>query len=123
VEAKADSARNFWGTGEGDYRFVYTCWGNFWRGPAPCFFWRGSIWIFIMSTQPTDFSGFIVFFLILCFFMIAYCIGILVHSSLMYEDKNNIGKNSRSGWVLSMVAGAGITGWMFYYGYYVNFLR
>lgn len=64
-----------------------------------------------------------IFFLILCFFMIAYCMGILVHSSLMYEDKNNISKDSRSGWVLSMVAGAGITGWMFYYGYYMNFLR
>ncbi len=49
--------------------------------------------------------------------------GMLIHSALMYEDKKNIGKDSHSGWVLSMVAGVGITGWMFYYGYYVNFLR
>ena len=57
------------------------------------------------------------------FFMISYCMGILVHSALMYEDKNKIGKDSRNGWILSMVAGTGITGWMFYYGYYMNFLR
>ena len=61
--------------------------------------------------------------LIVSFFMISYCMGILVHSALMYEDKNKIGKDSRNGWILSMVAGTGITGWMFYYGYYMNFLR
>jgi len=49
--------------------------------------------------------------------------GMMIHSALMYEDKKNIGKDSRIGWVLSMVAGTGITGWMFYYGYYVNFVR
>ncbi len=32
-------------------------------------------------------------------------------------------KDSPKGWVLCMMAGTGITGWMFYYGYYVNFLR
>ncbi len=76
-----------------------------------------------MSTQPADFSGFIIGILILSFFMISYCMGIMVHSALMYKDKNNIGKDSRGGWILSMTAGAGITGWMFYYGYYINFLR
>ena len=64
-----------------------------------------------------------VVFLSFSFLAISYFMGMLVHSSLMYEDKRNIGKDSRSGWVLSMVAGTGITGWMFYYGYYVNFLR
>jgi|TARA_B110000003_G_scaffold156834_1_gene157291 hypothetical protein len=48
--------------------------------------------------------------------------GMMIHSALMYEDKKNIGKDSRIGWVLSMVAGTGITGWMFYYGYYMNFV-
>ena len=76
-----------------------------------------------MSIQPSDFSGFIIGTLIVSFFMISYCMGILVHSALMYEDKNKIGKDSRNGWILSMVAGTGITGWMFYYGYYMNFLR
>ena len=76
-----------------------------------------------MSIQPSDFSGFMIGTLIVSFFMISYCMGILVHSALMYEDKNKIGKDSRNGWVLSMVAGTGITGWMFYYGYYMNFLR
>ena len=61
--------------------------------------------------------------LLLFFLMISYCMGVMVHSALMYEDKKNIGKDSRNGWILSMVAGAGITGWMFYYGYYMNFLR
>ena len=76
-----------------------------------------------MSNQLPDFSGFMVATLLLFFLMISYCMGVMVHSALMYEDKNNIGKDSRNGWILSMVAGAGITGWMFYYGYYMNFLR
>ena len=76
-----------------------------------------------MSTQPLELSGSMIGILIVSFFMISYCLGIMVHSSLMYEDKNNIGKDSRNGWILSMVAGTGITGWMFYYGYYMNFLR
>ena len=76
-----------------------------------------------MSIQPSDLSGSMIGTLIVSFFMISYCMGILVHSALMYEDKNKIGKDSRNGWILSMVAGTGITGWMFYYGYYMNFLR
>ena len=76
-----------------------------------------------MSTQPSDFSGFTIIVLALSFFTISYFMGMLVHSAFMYEDKKNIAKDSRSGWVLSMVAGTGITGWMFYYGYYANFLR
>ena len=76
-----------------------------------------------MSNQLPDFSGFMIATLLLFFLMISYCMGVMVHSALMSEDKNNIGKDSRNGWILSMVAGAGITGWMFYYGYYMNFLR
>jgi hypothetical protein len=76
-----------------------------------------------MSTQPSDFSGFMIVILALSFFTLSYFMGMLVHSALMYEDTKNIGKDSRRGWVLSMVAGTGITGWMFYYGYYMNFLR
>ena len=76
-----------------------------------------------MSNQASEFSGFMIFILILSFFTISYFMGMMVHSSLMYEDKKNIGKDSRIGWVLSMLVGTGITGWMFYYGYYMNFLR
>ena len=47
--------------------------------------------------------------------------GMLVHSAWMYEDKGSVKKDSRAAWILCMVAGTGITGWMFYYGYYVNF--
>ena len=76
-----------------------------------------------MSTEASEFSGFMIFILVLSFFTISYFMGMMVHSSLMYEDKKSIGKDSRIGWVLSMLVGTGITGWMFYYGYYMNFLR
>ena len=76
-----------------------------------------------MSTQPSDFSGFMIIILLLSFVTISYFMGMMVHSAFMHEDKNKIGKDSRNGWILSMVAGTGITGWMFYYGYYMNFLR
>ena len=76
-----------------------------------------------MSTLASEFSGFMILILVVSFFAISYFMGMMVHSSLMYEDKKNIGKDSRIGWVLSMLVGTGITGWMFYYGYYMNFLR
>lgn len=76
-----------------------------------------------MSNQPVDFSGYMIIILIVSFLTLSYFMGMLVHSAFMYEDKNNVGKDSRNGWILSMVAGTGITGWMFYYGYYVNFIR
>ena len=57
------------------------------------------------------------------FLAISYFMGMLVHSAFMYEDKNNMKKDSQMSWVLCMVAGTGITGWMFYYGYYMNFVR
>jgi hypothetical protein len=76
-----------------------------------------------MSVQPSGVSGFMVIVLVLSFFTISYFMGMLVHSALMYEDQKEIKKDSRNGWVLSMIVGTGITGWIFYYGYYVNFLR
>jgi len=48
--------------------------------------------------------------------------GMLVHSAWMYEDKGSMKKDSKIAWILCWVAGTSITGWMFYYGYYVNFL-
>ena len=50
-----------------------------------------------------------IFILVLSFFTISYFMGMMVHSSLMYEDKKSIGKDSRIGWVLSMLVGTGIT--------------
>ena len=47
-----------------------------------------------MSNQLPDFSGFMIATLLLFFLMISYCMGVMVHSALMYEDKNNIEKNS-----------------------------
>lgn len=68
-----------------------------------------------------EFSPFMMVILVLSFFAISFFMGMLVHSALMYEDKNNLKKDSRRAWLLSMTAGTGITGWMFLYGYYVNF--
>ena len=61
--------------------------------------------------------------MVFSFLAISYFMGMLVHSALMYEDKNNMKKDSRMSWILCMIAGTGITGWMFYYGYYMNFVR
>ena len=74
-----------------------------------------------MNTQLSEFSGYMILILVLSFFVISFFMGMLVHSAWMYEDKGNVKKDSRAAWVLCMVAGTSITGWMFYYGYYVNF--
>ena len=76
-----------------------------------------------MVGNQLEFSPFMIFVIVLSFLGISYFMGMLVHSSLMYEDKNNMKKDSMKAWVLCMVVGTGITGWMFYYGYYVNFGR
>ena len=74
-----------------------------------------------MSTQLSEFSGYMILILVLSFFVISFFMGMLVHSAWMYEDKGSVKKDSKLAWILCMVAGTGITGWMFYYGYYVNF--
>ena len=70
-----------------------------------------------------EFSPFMIFIMFLSFLGISYFMGMLVHSSLMYEDKRNLKKDSLKAWILCMAAGTGITLWMFYYGYYVNFFQ
>ena len=74
-----------------------------------------------MNTQLSEFSGYMILILVLSFFVISFFMGMLVHSAWMYEDKGSVKKDSKLAWILCMVAGTGITGWMFYYGYYVNF--
>ncbi|MBI4389960.1 MAG: hypothetical protein HY580_07250 [Nitrospinae bacterium] len=61
--------------------------------------------------------------LFLSFLAISFFMGMLVHSAFVYEDKNNLKKDSKKAWVLCMSAGTGITFWMFFYGYYVNFFH
>lgn len=68
-----------------------------------------------------EFPPSIILVLVFSFFAISYFMGMLVHSGWMYEDKKNLKKDSRQAWALCMAAGTGITGWMFAYGYYVNF--
>ncbi len=70
-----------------------------------------------------EFTPFMILIMVFSFLAISYFMGMLVHSAFMYEDKNNMKKDSRMSWILCMVAGTGITGWMFYYGYYMNFVR
>lgn len=70
-----------------------------------------------------EFSPFMIFIMVLSFLVISYFMGMLVHSALMYEDKKNLKKDSVKAWILCMAAGTGITVWMFFYGYYVNFFR
>ena len=69
-----------------------------------------------------EFSPIMVLVLFLSFLGISFCMGMLIHASFMHEDKNNLQRDSRKAWILSMTAGAGIAGWMFLYGYYVNSL-
>ena len=45
----------------------------------------------------------------------------MIHAAWMYDDHPKMKRNSRIAWVLCMAAGTGITGWLFAYGYYVNF--
>lgn len=67
------------------------------------------------------FSPYMILVLILSFFAISFFLGMLLHSAFMYKENQNLKKNSRRAWVLCMVAGVGVTFWMFAYGYYVNF--
>ena len=60
--------------------------------------------------------------LFLSFFGISFFMGMLIHSSFMHKDKNNLERDSKKAWILSMTAGVGIVGWMFLYGYYANSL-
>ena len=69
-----------------------------------------------------EFSPIMVLVLLLSFLGISFFMGMLIHSSFMHEDKNNLQQESKKSWILSMTAGVGIVGWMFLYGYYVNFL-
>ena len=69
-----------------------------------------------------ELSPIMVLVMIFSFFGVSFFMGILIHSSFMYEDKQNLKQDSKKAWILSMTAGVGITGWMFVYGYYSNFL-
>ena len=69
-----------------------------------------------------EFSPIMVLVLFLSFLGISFFMGMLIHSSFMHEDKNNLQRGSKKAWILSMPAGVGIVGWMFLYGYYVNSL-
>ena len=69
-----------------------------------------------------ELSPIMLLILFLSFLGISFFMGMLIHSSFMHEDKNNLERDSKKAWILSMTAGVGIVGWMFLYGYYVNSL-
>ncbi len=81
-----------------------------------------AVWVCFIGA-PVEFSPFMFFFLFLSFLGISFSMGMLLHSAFMYEDKNNMKGDSKKSWALCMIAGTGVTGWMFYYGYYMNFVR
>ncbi len=68
-----------------------------------------------------EFSPFMMVVLFLSFLAISFFIGTLIHAAWMYEDHHSMKRNSRKAWILCMAAGTGVTGWLFAYGYYVNF--
>ena len=68
-----------------------------------------------------EFSPAMIVVMILAFIGVSFFMRMLMHSSLMYEDKKNLQRDSEKAWILSMTVGTGITGWMFIYGYYMNF--
>ncbi|MBI4384545.1 MAG: hypothetical protein HY579_10985 [Nitrospinae bacterium] len=59
--------------------------------------------------------------LFLAFLAMSFFMGMMIHSAFVYEDKNNLKKDSKKAWVLCMSAGLGIMFWIFLYGYYANF--
>ena len=69
-----------------------------------------------------EFSPVMFVVMVLSFLGISFFMGMLLHSSFMYKDKENLKRDSKKAWILSMIAGTGITGWMFIYGYYINFV-
>ena len=69
-----------------------------------------------------ELSSVMLLILFLSFFGVSFFMGMLVHSSFVHEDKENLKRDSKKAWILSMTAGTGITGWMFIYGYYINFI-
>ena len=73
--------------------------------------------------KELEFTPYMTLILIFSFLGISYFMGMLLHSSFMYEDKPNMRRDSKIAWFTCMAAGTGITGWMFYYGYMVNFFR
>lgn len=76
-----------------------------------------------MDTSQLEFNSSMILVIILAFLGLSFFMGMLVHSSVMYEDKPGMDRNSKKAWALCMAAGFGITAWMFGYGYYVNFAR
>ena len=68
-----------------------------------------------------EFSPVMIIVMILSFLATSFFMGMLLHASFVYEDKENLKRDSNKAWILSMTAGVGVTGWMFIYGYYINF--
>ena len=66
-----------------------------------------------------EFSPIMVLTLFLSFLGESFFIGMLIYSSFMYEDKQNLKRDSNQAWILSMTAEVGIVRWMFLYSYYV----
>ncbi|MEE8269988.1 MAG: hypothetical protein V3R23_08215 [Nitrospinaceae bacterium] len=71
--------------------------------------------------ETLEFTPFMLIMLFIAFLMISYFMGMMIHAAWMYDDHPKMKSNSQKAWVLCMTAGTGVTGWLFAYGYYVNF--
>lgn len=69
-----------------------------------------------------EFTPYMIAVIFLGFLGLSFFMGMLIHSAVMYEDKPNLDRHSKKAWILCMAAGTGVTGWMFAYGYYINFV-
>ncbi len=71
--------------------------------------------------ETLEFTPFMLVTLFIAFLFISYFMGMMIHAAWMYEDHPKMKRNSQIAWILCMAAGTGVTGWLFAYGYYVNF--
>ena len=68
------------------------------------------------------FTPFMIFIITVSYCTISFFLGISIHASFIYENKNGLNKNSKEAWTLSYIAGTGITTWIFIYGYKTIFI-
>jgi hypothetical protein len=71
--------------------------------------------------ETLEFTPIMFVVLFFAFIFISYFMGMMIHSAWMYDDHPKMKRNSGVAWILCMAAGTGVTGWLFAYGYYVNF--
>jgi len=70
----------------------------------------------LIGNKALEFSPIKVLVMFFSFFGLSFFMGMLIHSSLMYEDKQNSKQDCKKSWMLSMTAGVGTTGCLYVHG-------